>query len=196
MASSRSTPLARSGSRSGRRPGPRSRSGSTAEPRVPQRLWAPWRLEFIHAPKPEGCIFCRFPAEPEANDRRNLIVHRGARSFAVLNRYPYNSGHLMVIPYAHVADLDALAPEELHDLHEELRLAARVLRAVYQPEGLNIGMNLGRVAGAGIADHLHYHLVPRWNGDTNFMPVLADTRVLVEHLDGAWQRLRAGFDGA
>ena len=196
MASSRSTSLARSGSRSGRRPRSRSRLGSTAEPRVPQRLWAPWRLEFIHAPKPEGCIFCRFPAEPEANDRQNLVVHRGARSFAVLNRYPYNSGHLMVIPYAHVADLDALAPEELHDLHEELRLAARVLRAVYQPEGLNIGMNLGRVAGAGIADHLHYHLVPRWNGDTNFMPVLADTRVLVEHLDGAWQRLRAGFDGA
>jgi ATP adenylyltransferase len=167
-----------------------------AEPAVPQRLWAPWRLEFIQAPKPEGCIFCRFPAEPEAHDRQNLVVHRGARSFAVLNRYPYNSGHLMVVPYAHVADLDALASEEFHDLHEELRLAARVLRATYQPEGINVGMNLGRVAGAGIADHLHYHLVPRWNGDTNFMPVLADTRVIVEHLDGAWQRLRAGFERA
>jgi ATP adenylyltransferase len=181
------------------RPGARparsgSRSRSAAAP-APQRLWAPWRLEFIHAPKPEGCIFCRFPAEPEANDRKNLVVHRTARSFAVLNRYPYNSGHLMVIPRGHVADLDALSPEELHDLHEELRRAARVLRAAYRPEGMNIGMNLGRAAGAGIADHLHYHLVPRWAGDTNFMPVLADTRVIVEHLDGTWQRLRAGFGG-
>jgi ATP adenylyltransferase len=207
--------MARAGQRSGATPGARSRSRApspspapsprggagrearSAAPRSgPQRLWAPWRLEFIHAPKAVGCIFCQFPAEPEANDRQNLVVHRSARAFAVLNRYPYNSGHLMVIPRAHVADLDALSPEDFHDLHQELRLAARVLRAVYRPEGLNVGMNLGRVAGAGIADHLHYHLVPRWAGDTNFMPVLADTRVMIEHLDGTWQKLRAGFEGA
>ena len=152
-------------------------------------------MEFIETPKPTGCIFCQFPAEEgEANDRKNLIVHRSARSFTVLNRYPYNPGHLMVIPRAHLADLDALSPEEFHDLHEELRLAARVLRKAYRPQGLNLGMNLGHVAGAGIADHLHYHLVPRWGGDTNFMPVLADTRVMVEHLDGAWRKLRDGFE--
>ncbi len=161
-----------------------------------QPLWAPWRMEFIRAEKPKGCIFCDFPAAPPSEDRANLLVHRSAHAFTCLNRYPYNSGHLMVIPRAHVADLDALSAEELQDLHEELRLASRVLRATYQPEGLNIGMNLGRVAGAGIADHLHYHLVPRWNGDTNFMPVLAETRVVIEHLDGAWQRLHAGFERA
>jgi len=175
------------------RSGRTGRSGERSNP--PARLWAPWRMEFIETPKPTGCIFCQFPAEEgEANDRKNLVVHRSARSFTVLNRYPYNPGHLMVIPRAHLADLDALAPEEFHDLHEELRLAARVLRKVYRPQGLNLGMNLGQVAGAGIADHLHYHLVPRWGGDTNFMPVLADTRVMVEHFDCAWRKLRDGFE--
>ena len=157
-------------------------------------LWAPWRMEFIDAPKPAGCIFCSFPSEEgEAADRRNLVAHRSARSFTLLNRFPYNSGHVMVIPRAHVAELEALDPEDFADLHGELRRAAAVLRRVYRPEGMNVGMNLGRVAGAGIADHLHYHLVPRWGGDTNFMPVLADTKVMIEHLDEAWARLRAGF---
>ena len=159
------------------------------------RLWAPWRLEYILSAKPDGCIFCDFPAEVgEENDRRNLVVHRSSRSFTILNRYPYNSGHVMVIPRPHVEQLEALSREEFADLHEELRLAARVIREVYRPEGLNVGMNLGRIAGAGIDEHLHYHVVPRWGGDTNFMPVLADTRVMVEHLDGAWQKIRAGFE--
>ena len=154
-------------------------------------------MAFIDAPKAEGCIFCDFPAqEGKDADRKNLLVHRSARSFAVLNKYPYNSGHLMVVPRAHVSSLDDLAPEEFADLHEELRLAARVVRAVYRPEGMNVGMNLGRIAGAGIADHLHYHVVPRWGGDTNFMPVLADVRVMVEHLDAAWEKLARGFDSA
>ncbi len=167
------------------------------QPAVPQRLWAPWRMQFIEAEKPQGCIFCRFPAEEgEESDRKNLVVHRGARSFTILNRYPYNSGHVMVVPRAHVAQLDALSPDELGDLHAELQRAARVVREVYRPEGMNVGMNLGRIAGAGIADHLHYHVVPRWGGDTNFMPVLADTRVMVEHLEGTWQKLRDGFEGA
>jgi len=159
------------------------------------RLWAPWRLEFILSPKVAGCIFCRFPAEEgEENDRRNLVVHRSQHAFGVLNRYPYNCGHLMVIPRRHAAQLDELSPEEFLALHEELRLAARVVRNVYGPEGLNVGMNLGRIAGAGIADHLHYHVVPRWGGDTNFMPVLAATRVMVEHLEGVWHKVRAGFE--
>jgi len=163
---------------------------------VPEQLWAPWRMEYILSVKPKACIFCEFPAEPGAEaDRRNLIAHRGGRSFTILNRYPYNSGHVMVVPRAHVDALEDLGPEEFADLHAELQLAIRVLREVYRPDGMNVGMNLGVVAGAGIADHLHYHVVPRWGGDTNFMPVLADTRVMVEHLDAAWERLRRGFGG-
>jgi ATP adenylyltransferase len=161
-----------------------------------QPLWAPWRMEFIRAPKPGGCIFCDFPAAPEAQDRAHLVVHRAAQAFTCLNRYPYNSGHLMVIPHAHVADLAALAPEAFADLQAELRRAVEVVRRTYQPDGMNVGMNLGRAAGAGIADHLHWHVVPRWIGDNNFMPVLADQRVVVEALDEAWGRLHAGFGGA
>ncbi len=159
-------------------------------------LWAPWRLEYILGEKPEGCIFCDFPAEPPENDRKNLIAHRAAHSFTILNRYPYNSGHVMVVPRAHVTDLGALSPEEMADLTEELRRAVAVIRAVYRPDGMNVGMNLGRVAGAGIDDHLHWHVVPRWNGDNNFMPVLADVRVIVEHLEAAWERIHAGFEAA
>jgi ATP adenylyltransferase len=156
-------------------------------------LWAPWRMEFIRAEKPKGCIFCEFPSAPEADDRKNLVVHRSAHAFTCLNRYPYNSGHVMVIPRAHLAEPGALPADAWADLGEEVRRAAAVLRAVYAPDGLNVGMNLGRAAGAGIADHLHWHLVPRWAGDNNFMPVLADQRVVVEALGEAWERLRAGF---
>ncbi len=160
-------------------------------------LWAPWRMEFIRAAKPPGgCIFCDFPAEQgEEADRRNLVVHRSAHAFTCLNRFPYNSGHLMVIPRAHVADLGLLSPEALADLSAELSRAVTVVKQVYRPEGLNLGMNLGQVAGAGIADHLHWHVVPRWKGDTNFMPVIADVRVVPEALEEAWARLRAGFAG-
>ena len=182
-----------------KRPGPVRRARGAAPRRrpaaVPPRLWAPWRMEFIEAAKPSGCIFCDFPAqEGEENDRRNLVVHRSARSFTVLNRFPYNSGHVMVIPRAHVALLEELSAEEFADLHRALQRTVAVLRRVYRPEGLNVGMNLGRVAGAGIDDHLHYHVVPRWAGDTNFMPVLADVRVMPEHLDRSWRKIRAGFE--
>jgi ATP adenylyltransferase len=156
-------------------------------------LWAPWRMEYIDAPKPAGCIFCDYPAADPSEDRKNLLVHRAEHAITLLNRFPYNSGHVMVIPRVHVADLGALEPAAFVGLHEELRRAVAVLRAVYQPDAMNIGMNLGRAAGAGIADHLHYHVVPRWGGDTNFMPVLADTKVLVEHLDKTFERVRAGF---
>jgi ATP adenylyltransferase len=152
-------------------------------------------MEFIRAEKPKGCIFCEFPAAPAAQDRANLLVHRSPHAFTCLNRYPYNSGHLMVIPRAHVSDLGALSPEAHADLQEELRRALAVVRKVYGPEGMNVGMNLGKAAGAGIADHLHWHVVPRWVGDNNFMPVMADQRVVVEALDEAWARLSAGFAG-
>lgn len=156
-------------------------------------LWAPWRMEYILSKKPKECIFCEFPAAPEADDRKNLVVHRSAHAFTCLNRYPYNSGHVMVIPRGHVDDLAALSPEEYADLGEELRRVIAVLEATYAPEGMNVGMNLGRAGGAGIDEHLHWHVVPRWVGDNNFMPVLADQRVVVEALDAAWDRLRAGF---
>ncbi len=157
-------------------------------------LWAPWRMEFIEAAKPAGCIFCAFPAEEgEEADRRNLVVHRSGRSFTILNRFPYNNGHVMVVPRAHVSRLEDLAPEAWDDLQAELRRAVAVIRAAYRPEGLNVGMNLGKVAGAGIEDHLHWHVVPRWGGDTNFMPVLSDTKVMIEHLDASWRRIRDGF---
>ena len=159
-------------------------------------LWAPWRIEYIRAPKPSGCIFCEFPAAPEADDRKNLVVHRAANAFTCLNRYPYNSGHVMVIPHAHVSDLSALPPGAFAELQQELLRAVQVVKATYRPDGMNVGMNLGRCAGAGIDDHLHWHVVPRWAGDNNFMPVLADQRVVVEALDEAWARLRAGFAGA
>jgi len=161
---------------------------------VEKPLWAPWRMEFIQAAKPDRCIFCDLPAQAgEEADRRNLIVHRSPLAFTILNRYPYNSGHLLVVPRAHLSELEALPPEPARDLAEELSRAVTVMKRVYRPEGMNVGMNLGQAAGAGIADHLHWHLVPRWKGDTNFMPVIADLRVVPEALDAAWARLHAGF---
>jgi ATP adenylyltransferase len=150
-------------------------------------------MEYILSEKPAGCIFCAFLAAPEASDRQNLVLHRSAHAFTVMNRYPYNSGHLMVVPRPHLAEIGALPAEVWADLGEELRRAEAVLRAVYRPEGMNLGMNLGRAAGAGIEEHLHWHLVPRWGGDTSFMPAIADVRVVPEALSAAWERLRAGF---
>jgi len=158
-----------------------------------QPLWAPWRMEYIRSEKPQGCIFCRFFEAAPAEDRTNLVVHRAGQAFTCLNRFPYNSGHVMVIPRTHGADLASLEPEVWAGLQDELRRAARVVRAVYRPDGLNLGMNLGQVAGAGITDHLHWHVVPRWAGDNSFMPVLAETRVIVEALDDAWRRLSGAF---
>lgn len=154
-------------------------------------LWAPWRMEFIAAEKPAGCIFCLFPAElGEEADRRNLIVHRTSCAFTILNRFPYNNGHVMVVPRAHVSRLEDLPAVDFADLQDELRRVIAAVRAAYRPEGMNVGMNLGKVAGAGIEAHLHWHIVPRWGGDTNFMPVLADTKVMIEVLDQTWTRLR------
>ena len=155
-------------------------------------LWAPWRMELVKSGKPKGCVFCELPAQQA--DRENLVLGRTARSFAILNRFPYNSGHLMVVPRRHTADFAQLAPEESVDLHRLLQTAVGILQDLYRPDGINLGMNLGVSAGAGIADHLHYHLVPRWSGDTSFMPVLAETKVVIEHLYQAFDRLRPRFD--
>jgi ATP adenylyltransferase len=150
-------------------------------------------MEYIRSVKPKDCIFCRFPAAPAREDRKNLVVHRGASSFVCLNRYPYTSGHVMVIPHAHAPDPGALPPQAWADLVAELRRTIAVVRSVYRPQGVNVGMNLGLPAGAGIDDHLHWHVVPRWVGDNNFMPVVSGVRVMVQALDEAWALLRAGF---
>lgn len=157
-----------------------------------ERLWAPWRIELIDAEKPSGCIFCKFFAE--ADERKNLVLGKTAQSFVVLNKYPYNNGHLMVIPGAHLASIEELSEDAFDDLQRLLRTSVEVVKEVYGPDALNVGMNLGRAAGAGIAGHLHWHIVPRWSGDVNFMPVLAETRVIPEHLEASWEKLRPAFD--
>ena len=143
--------------------------------RVPKPLWAPWRLEYIAKADEDGeCIFC-------APDEQ-LLVHRGRRAFVLLNKFPYSSGHLMVAPFRHGVELGELDDEEALEIHRLAAEALEALRATYRPDGSNLGWNLGRVAGAGIVDHVHLHVVPRWSGDTNFMPVLADVKVMPEHL--------------
>jgi ATP adenylyltransferase len=158
-----------------------------------ERLWTPWRREFIEGiDKRAGeCFLCTVPSEHD--DRGNLLLFRGERVFVVLNRYPYNSGHLMVAPYAHTGDLASLESPTADELMHVTQESVDVLQRGYRPDGFNIGMNLGRVAGAGLPDHLHVHVVPRWGGDTNFMPVVAETKVLPESLDQTYDRLEPLF---
>lgn len=159
-----------------------------------QPLWAPWRVAYIEAPPPGECVFCTLPrAEGEAEERERLILGRSAHAFVMLNRFPYNPGHLLVIPRVHEGQFTALDPEVFADLHQLLRTSVQAVEEIYAPEGLNLGMNLGRMAGAGIADHLHYHVVPRWGGDTNFMPILGEAKSVGEHLERSWERLRPAF---
>jgi len=144
------------------------------------RLWAPWRLEYVqHADEIDGCIFCR---AAEGDDEEHLVVHRGERAFVLLNKFPYASGHLMVAPYRHGANFPDLDDAEALEVHRLATEGVAALTDVFHPEGFNLGWNIGRVAGAGIVDHGHLHVVPRWGGDTNFMPVLADVCVVPEHL--------------
>jgi len=146
-----------------------------------KQLWAPWRLEYVqHADDGDECVFCRAAALPE--DEPELVVHRGELAFVLLNKFPYASGHVMVAPYRHGSAFDDLEEAEALEVHRLAVEAIETLRAVFAPEGFNVGWNLGRVAGAGIVDHGHVHVVPRWSGDTNFMPVLADVKVIPEHL--------------
>jgi ATP adenylyltransferase len=156
-----------------------------------QRLWAPWRLEYIKGPKPGECIFCA--GARDSDDRARHIVHRGERAFVLLNAYPYANGHVMVAPYDHVPSIEELADDCLHELAELTRRSLGVLREVYSPEGFNIGINQGKIAGAGFDDHVHQHVVPRWGADNNFMPVIGHTRVLPQSLERSWEQISEAF---
>jgi ATP adenylyltransferase len=159
---------------------------------VTKPLWAPWRLEYIaHADEQDGCVFCAEAGGELGDD--TLVVQRGERCLALLNKFPYSSGHLMVAPLRHVGGFEELDDAEALELHRLAGDGMAALAAVYAPQGFNLGWNLGRVAGAGIVDHVHQHVVPRWGGDTNFMPVLADVKVLPEHLRETRERLAAAW---
>jgi ATP adenylyltransferase len=152
-----------------------------------ERLWAPWRLEYVQsADEQEGCVFC---GARDGDDEERLVVHRGKGAFVVLNKFPYASGHLLVAPDRHVGGFTELDEAEALELHRLTADALRALEATFRPEGYNVGWNLGRVAGAGVVDHVHLHVVPRWAGDTNFMPVLADVKVIPELLEQTRARL-------
>jgi ATP adenylyltransferase len=157
------------------------------------RLWAPWRNAYIlQAQKNENrCIFCELPEENE--DEKNFIVRRGKTAFVILNIFPYNNGHLMVAPYRHIARISSLKKEESLEMMELLAQAETTLRKTMKAENFNLGMNLGRAAGAGFDAHLHFHLVPRWNGDTNFMPVISDTKVISQSLEEVYKLLSANW---
>jgi ATP adenylyltransferase len=155
-------------------------------------LWSPWRYPYLTAvQKPKSCIFCLMAAAD--NDQETLIVFRGVHNFVVLNRFPYTSGHLMVVPYKHAADLASIDEPAATELMVLTRTSERHLRWLYRPDGINLGMNIGESAGAGIAGHIHMHVLPRWTGDANFMTTVGQTRVLPEDLGVTWQRLRDAF---
>jgi ATP adenylyltransferase len=156
-----------------------------------KQLWAPWRLEYIKSTDEQvGCVFC---AAAAGDDEETLVVRRGTRAFVLLNKFPYSSGHFMVAPFRHVGEFGDLEDDEALELHRLASAGMGALAETYGPQGYNVGWNLGRIAGAGVVDHVHVHVVPRWAGDTNFMPVLADTKVLPEHLHETRHRLAAAW---
>ena len=156
------------------------------------RIWAPWRLRYVtDAAKNDECIFCAKPAAGE--DRENLIVHRGERCFVILNLFPYTNGHLMVAPYEHLAKLQEIDPEVTAEMMALAQTAMLRIEDVYNPEGFNVGINQGRVAGAGVEGHIHLHVVPRWAGDNNYMPIIADTRVMPQSLEESYDALAGSF---
>jgi ATP adenylyltransferase len=162
----------------------------------PDIMWATWRMAYIAGEHDDGpadppCVFCHLPAR--GDDARSLILHRGERCFVIMNLYPYNNGHLMVVPYAHLDSLTALDADTTGEMMELAKLAQRVVAEAMRPQGFNLGINQGRAAGAGIADHVHMHLLPRWAGDTNFMTTLGDTRVMPQHIDDTYRLLLPGF---
>jgi ATP adenylyltransferase len=155
-----------------------------------ENLWAPWRMAFItpKTPPPPGCIFCTQPAAHR--DEEYHILYRGERCFMMLNRYPYNNGHLMIAPYEHTSSIENLETATLTELMTQAQLALKALRLAMNPDGFNMGINDGKVAGAGFAEHTHLHIVPRWAGDTNFMPIIADVKVMPDHLDNVYKQLK------
>ncbi|HDI46892.1 MAG TPA: HIT domain-containing protein [Candidatus Methanomethylia archaeon] len=154
-----------------------------------RRLWAPWRMQYIEeaVKQAQGCIFCEKPRQNK--DEENYILLRGKHCYIMLNAFPYNNGHLMIAPYRHITQIEELTDEEAKELFQQLKLSLQALKKAMNPDGFNIGVNIGRPAGAGF-DHLHVHVVPRWNGDTNFMPILAETKVISEHLANTYKKLK------
>lgn len=160
-----------------------------------QRLWSPWRSKYIASgvdAQAEGCVFCRIAADPDA-DVSNFVLHRGEHAFALLNLYPYITGHLMIVPYLHTSEFDTVAKEITDEMMDLAKRAQTALRKVYSPSGFNLGMNLGSAAGAGIADHIHIHVLPRWSGDTNFMTTVGESRVIPEALEITYSKLLSQF---
>jgi ATP adenylyltransferase len=157
-------------------------------------LWTPWRYAYVKsADSTPGCVFCR--ALEAGDDRKNWILYRAAECFVILNSYPYNSGHVMVLPNAHLDELGKLSAAAAHEMMDLCRKVEAALRQVYRPDGVNLGMNIGKAAGAGVAGHIHMHMLPRWVADSNFMTVVGETRVLPETLDQTWERLKAALGG-
>jgi ATP adenylyltransferase len=155
-------------------------------------LWTPWRYAYITGTeKASGCVFCDLASEKD--DRKALIVHRGVHCFVVLNRFPYTSGHVMMVPFLHLDELQKLPPDAAHEMMDLCQRSEEVLRTLYRPDGVNLGMNIGAAAGAGIAGHIHMHALPRWVADANFMSVVAETRVLPESLETTWERMVKEF---
>jgi len=157
-----------------------------------KRLWAPWRMEYILSEeKHKSCLFCDVARENK--DKKNLILHREKHCFVILNRYPYNSGHLMVVPYFHTPTFEGLSDEALCDFIRTVSKSVGILKSALKPDGFNLGLNFGKVAGAGIGQHMHIHIVPRWTGDTDSMPILSETRVIPEHLKKTYNKLSRFF---
>ncbi|GMT42382.1 MAG: hydrolase [bacterium] len=160
-----------------------------------KHIWAPWRLDYVLGPKEKECIFCCKPKQDRNRDGENLILYRGELNFIILNLYPYNNGHLMVTPYKHTSDITDLTPEEILEMGVLMIKSVEILKERFKPQGFNTGMNLGSIAGAGIEEHIHMHVVPRWSGDTNFMPVIGDTRVLPQFIGDTYNALAERFAG-
>ncbi|HJA79209.1 HIT domain-containing protein [uncultured Desulfovibrio sp.] len=156
-----------------------------------KQLWAPWRIEYILGPKPDACVFCL--PEGRDEDEERLVLHRGKRAFVIMNRYPYNNGHLLVCPFRHVSELTDLESAESHEIMDLVQRCSGILKQHFNCEGINVGLNLGKAAGAGIGEHLHFHLVPRWNGDSSFIAVMDDVRTVPQHIRETYAALRACF---
>lgn len=159
-----------------------------------ERLWAPWRIKYIYSQKSEGCIFCEANPNTSQEDEKAFVLYRGAKGFVIMNTFPYNNGHLMIAPYRHIGSIEELTQEEVGSIFELVQKSVEVLKLKMKPEGFNIGINLGKVAGAGVEGHIHIHIVPRWTGDTNFMPVISDTKVISQSLQEAYKLLKEGFE--
>ncbi len=173
----------------------RSRFAGNAEPESMDRLWTPWRFTYVSRAEPQSpCIFCDKAAA--ASDAESFVVYRGRHSFVLLNIFPYNNGHMMIAPYEHAATLGETSRDALQEIIELTRLAEKHLLAIYKPLGINIGMNIGECAGAGVAGHIHMHVLPRWPGDAGFMTTVSETRVIPEDLRVSWEKLRAAFQGS